>query len=114
MRVCAVDISFYQLRMFVSYKAAIAGVPILLVPSAYTSQTCSQCGHVHPEKGKSYRRGKRFNCGHCGFVHDADVNAALNIAALGLSVTQPEIPGMSCQLNCEANLGVSSVASARS
>jgi len=106
--------AFYQLRMFVSYKALIAGVPILLVPPAYTSQTCSQCGHVHPEKGKSYRSGKRFKCGHCGFEHDADVNAALNIAALGLSVTQPEIPGMSCKLNCEANLGESSVASARS
>jgi IS605 OrfB family transposase len=90
--------AFYQLRLFVDYKAAIAGVPVLFVPPAYTSQTCNRCGHLHPIKGKSYRNGKRFKCGHCGFEHDADVNAAKNIAALGLSVSQPESPGMSCQL----------------
>lgn len=42
--------------------------------------------------------GKRFKCGHCGFEHDADINAAKNIAALGLSVIQPESPGMTCQI----------------
>lgn len=90
--------AFYQLRLFVQYKATIAGVPLLFVPPAYTSQTCSRCGHLHPVKGKSYRKGKRFKCGHCWFEHDADVNAAKNIAALGLSVSQPESPGMTCQL----------------
>lgn len=96
--------AFYQLRLFVGYKAEIAGVPILFVAPAYTSQTCNRCGHVHPEKGKSFRSGKRFKCGHCGFEHDADINAALNIAALGLSVTQPEIPGMSCKLEGQLSL----------
>jgi len=90
--------AFYQLRVFVGYKAAIAGVPVLFVPPAYTSQTCNRCGHLHPVKGKSYRNGKRFKCGHCGFEHDADINAAKNIAALGASVSSPESPGMSCQL----------------
>ena len=90
--------AFYQLRLFVGYKANIAGVPVVFVPPAYTSQTCSRCGHIHPVKGKSYRNGKVFKCGHCGFEHDADVNAALNIAALGKSVSLPESPGMSCQL----------------
>lgn len=90
--------AFYQLRVFVGYKAAIAGVAAIFVPPAYTSQTCNRCGHIHPVKGKSYRNGKRFKCGHCGFEHDADVNAAKNIAALGASVSSPESPGMSCQL----------------
>jgi len=90
--------AFYQLRMFTQYKAAIAGVPVILVPAAYTSQTCSRCGHVHPTKGKSFRSGKKFKCGHCGFEHDADVNAAKNIAALGRAVTSPESPGMTCLL----------------
>ncbi|MEP0781080.1 transposase [Microcoleus sp. ZQ-A2] len=58
----------------------------------------SRCGHIHPEKSKSYRNGKKFKCGHCGFEHDADVNAALNIAALGICASNPESPGMSCQL----------------
>jgi putative transposase len=96
--------AFYQLRMFVGYKALMAGVPVLFVPPAYTSQVCNRCGHVHPESGKSFRSGKRFKCGHCGFEHDADVNAALNIAALGLSVTQPEIPGMACLLEGQLSL----------
>jgi putative transposase len=98
--------SFYQLRLFVQYKALIAGIPVVFVPPAYTSKTCSRCGHVHPEtdKKKSYRSGKRFKCGHCGFEHDADVNAAKNIAALGLPVSQPESPGMTCQLQGQMSL----------
>ncbi|MCY7284766.1 MAG: transposase [Cyanobacteria bacterium CAN_BIN43] len=90
--------AFYQLRTFTQYKAVIAGVPVILVPPAYTSQTCSRCGHVHPTKGKSFRSGKKFKCGHCGFEHDADVNAAKNIAALGRAVTSPESLGMTCLL----------------
>ena len=52
-------------------------------------------------EGKSYRNEKVFKCGHCGSEHDADINAAMNIAALGKSVSLPKSPGMSCQLeNC--------------
>jgi putative transposase len=88
--------AFYQLRIFVGYKAAIAGVPVVFVPPAYTSQTCSRCRHIHPVKGKSYRNGKKFKCGHCGFEHDADINAAINIAELGGAVSLPGSPGIAC------------------
>ena len=90
--------AFYQLRLLVNYKAVIAGVPVVFVPPAYTSQTCSRCGHIHPVKGKSYRNGKVFKCGHCGWEHDADVNAAMNIAVLGMCASYPESPGLTCQL----------------
>jgi putative transposase len=90
--------AFYQLRMFVTYKAAIAGVRIVLVPPAYTSQTCHKCLHIHPEKGKSYRLGKSFKCGHCGWEGDADHNASVVISLLGAAVNQPEIPKLSCPL----------------
>lgn len=98
--------AFYQLRLFVGYKAAIAGVKIVFVPPAYTSKTCSRCHHVHPEtdKKKSYRNGKKFKCGHCRFEHDADINAAKNIAALGGSVTNPESSGITCQLQGQMSL----------
>ncbi|MFB2897259.1 RNA-guided endonuclease InsQ/TnpB family protein [Aerosakkonemataceae cyanobacterium BLCC-F50] len=96
--------AFYQLRLFTQYKANIAGVQIVFVPPAYTSQTCSRCHHIHPVKGKSYRNGKVFKCGHCGFEHDADVNAANVMAALGASVISPESPGMSCQLEGQLSL----------
>ncbi|MBD2501617.1 RNA-guided endonuclease InsQ/TnpB family protein [Anabaena azotica] len=96
--------AFYQLRLFTQYKASIAGVPVVLVPPAYTSQTCSRCHHVHPVKGKSYRSLKSFKCGHCGFEHDADINAALNIAALGVCVNNPEVPGIACLLEGQLSL----------
>ena len=90
--------AFYQLRQFVEYKAAIAGVQVILVPPAYTSQTCHKCLHIHPEQGKSYRNGKSFQCGHCGFEGDADQNAAQMISLLGVVVNQPEIPKLSCSV----------------
>lgn len=48
--------AFGQLRFFLSYKAAkaaLAGVPLHLVHPAYTSQTCSACGHCAKENCKS-------------------------------------------------------------
>jgi IS605 OrfB family transposase len=96
--------AFYQLRMFVTYKAVLAGVPVVFVPPAYTSQTCSRCHRVHPEKGKSYRSGKVFKCGHCGLEADADWNAANNIATLGATVNSPESSVMSCILEGQLSL----------
>ena len=49
----------------------------------FTSQRCSACGHVDPESRESQAR---FACTACGFVANADVNAARNIAA-GHAVT---------------------------
>jgi transposase len=53
------------------------------VPSAYTSQRCSACGHVAAESRESQAL---FRCVACKFVCNADVNAARNIAA-GHAVT---------------------------
>ncbi|ABD01587.1 ISSoc1, transposase [Synechococcus sp. JA-2-3B'a(2-13)] len=90
--------AFYQLRMFVAYKAAIAGVPVVLVSPAYTSQTCHRCLHIHPDPTQSYRSGKSFKCGHCGWEGDADLNGANVIALLGAVVNQPRGPGLFCSL----------------
>ena len=49
----------------------------------YTSQRCSACGQVDPESRESQ---PRFVCTACGFAGNADVNAAVNIAA-GHAVT---------------------------
>ncbi len=92
--------AFYQLRMFTAYKAEVVGVEIVLVNPRYTSQTCSRCHHIHPEIGKSYRKGKVFKCGYCGFEHDSDINGALNIAQLaGVYVSHPKSSVYACDLS---------------
>ncbi|MFI5697771.1 RNA-guided endonuclease InsQ/TnpB family protein [Kribbella sp. NPDC051586] len=47
------------------------------VKPAYTSQTCSACGHVAPENRESQAV---FRCVACRYEANADVNAAVNIA----------------------------------
>lgn len=56
------------------------GISFLEVDPAYTSQTCSKCGHV----AKSSRNGERFNCVSCGYTASADHNAAVNILNRGV------------------------------
>jgi putative transposase len=69
--------AFYQLRMFIAYKGAWAAVPVRFVDPAYTSQTCSRCGHC----AKANRQSQAsFLCQQCGFCCNADVNAAINIS----------------------------------
>ncbi|MFN3679362.1 RNA-guided endonuclease TnpB family protein [Thermosynechococcus sp.] len=90
--------AFYQLRRFITYKALRSGVKVVLVDPRYTSQTCHRCLHIHPDSDKSYRSGKQFRCGHCGWQGDADFNGAKNIAAMGALVNRPRGPWLSCQI----------------
>jgi transposase len=48
------------------------------VKAAYTSQTCSACGHCAPDNRENQAV---FRCVACGHQANADVNAAVNIAA---------------------------------
>ncbi|MFJ7954762.1 RNA-guided endonuclease InsQ/TnpB family protein [Streptomyces sp. NPDC096319] len=72
--------SFRQLGTFVAYKARRAGVPVVYVDPAYTSQECSQCHHVDRRNRPSQAV---FACQACGFVEHADLNSSHNIAARG-------------------------------
>lgn len=49
---------------------------------AYTSQTCSKCGHVSPRSRVSQAV---FRCQQCEYLINADINAALNIRASGMA-----------------------------
>ena len=69
--------AFSQLRQFLSYKAAWAGVPLRLVDPRNTSRTCSACGHCEKANRKSQ---ESFLCQRCGFALNADLNAAINIS----------------------------------
>ena len=69
--------SFGQLRSFLSYKAALAGVPLHLVDPRNTSRMCHVCGHCAKENRKSQAS---FVCQACGYTDNADRNAAINIS----------------------------------
>jgi len=66
------------LRQMLEYKAESAGIPLVAVNPANTSQVCSGCGSIVP-KDLSVRV---HACSHCGLVLDRDVNAARNILTL--------------------------------
>ena len=70
--------AFYDLRAKIVYKAKLAGIPVFFVDPKFTSQACSQCGHVSKSNRKSQ---SNFTCNQCGFSANADYNAAVNIAA---------------------------------
>jgi putative transposase len=65
-------------------KATLAGVAVVEVPAAYTSQRCWACGHVAAESRESQAT---FRCITCGHSDHADTNAARNILAAGRAVT---------------------------
>ncbi|NJM76175.1 MAG: IS200/IS605 family element transposase accessory protein TnpB [Acaryochloridaceae cyanobacterium RU_4_10] len=84
--------AFYQLRWMLEYKGIQAGIPVVKVNPAYTSQTCHQCLHI------GLRSGKRFKCGHCGWHGDADLNGSLMVRILGGVVSHPESSVLCCPI----------------
>ena len=66
----------------------------------YTSQRCSACGQV--DRGSRESQAV-FRCTACGFAGNADVNAALNIAA-GHAVTARGGDGVARPVNREPHL----------
>lgn len=80
------DAGWADLKRQLSYKALMHGGSTLEVCEHNTSQTCSSCGSLPPERprGIAGLAIRRWTCGECGADHDRDVNAARNIVRLGL------------------------------
>jgi transposase len=70
------------------------------IPPAYTSQQCSECGHVAADSRESQAL---FRCTACGYTEHADVNAAKNIAA-GHAVTARGRSPLGGRMNREPQL----------
>jgi putative transposase len=70
---------------------------VMKVSPMNTSRRCSACSHVAVENRKSQAE---FDCVSCGYVANADVNAARNIAA-GRAVTAQGGATMVVPMNCE-------------
>jgi len=67
-----------------SCKAVEAGRTFIAVNPAYTSQTCSDCGYRRTGEERLLLYDRIFDCPSCGLHIDRDLNAALNIKAVGL------------------------------
>lgn len=79
------DAGWGQLKTTLAYKCDHAGIVFREVDEAYTTQTCSSCGALPPErpKGIAGLGIREWTCGECGDSHDRDINAARNILAAG-------------------------------
>lgn len=73
------DAAWSQFTSWLQYLGKVYGKVIVAVPPQYTTQKCSQCGEI-VKKSLSIRT----HVCKCGAVLDRDLNAALNILALGL------------------------------
>ena len=68
--------SFYQLRQFIEYKSALAGVSVIAVDPRNTSRTCPACGCIDKRNRPDQAT---FSCVQCNFSGLADHIAAVNI-----------------------------------
>lgn len=66
--------SFYRLQQFIKYKAELAGIEVVEVNPAYTSQVCPNCGKLNKARDRSY------TC-CCGYHGHRDIVGAKNILA---------------------------------
>jgi putative transposase len=82
------DAAWFKARTFLQYKAERAGIDFRVVDPAYTSQTCSGCGH----RQKMDESMRTYVCPICGMTMNRDLNAAINIEyrAFGVGLVTPE------------------------
>jgi len=68
---------FYEFRRQIEYKAAWAGLRVVIADRFYpSSKTCIACGHVK----KNLRLSERiYLCENCGNEIDRDLQAAINL-----------------------------------
>lgn len=71
------DMSFFEFRRQLTYKCELYGSKLIVVDRWFpSSKTCSNCGTKKETLGLDERV---FECSHCGFVIDRDLNAAINL-----------------------------------
>jgi IS605 OrfB family transposase len=81
--------AFAQLRSFLEYKSKLYGVALCAVDPRNSSRECSRCGYTDKANRPSQ---DKFLCQSCGYSANADLNAALNLRARGVSITQTSTP----------------------
>jgi IS605 OrfB family transposase len=80
-----------RLQQMISYKCADQGIAVIYVRPDFTSQRCPRCG----TNDKSNRKSQAlFRCIHCGYQHNEDFIASINLRELALggwaAISQPD------------------------
>ena len=73
----------YRFELFLTQKAEMTNTIIVTGSEAYTSKTCTSCGHIHQSLGGS----KVFKCPSCGHTLPRDMNGALGFMLRALRDT---------------------------
>ena len=78
------DMSFFEFRRQLEYKAASSGTRIIVADRWFaSSKTCSACNNKHEILDL---RDRKWTCEQCGIHHDRDVNAAINLRNYAMQV----------------------------
>jgi putative transposase len=79
------DVSFFEFRRQLEYKAAMRGDIVVVADRWFaSSKTCSACGGKVDVLPLAVRE---WVCPACGTKHDRDVNAAINLMNMAVSST---------------------------
>lgn len=78
------DLGWHRFKSMLEYKCNWYGRELRVIDRWFpSSKTCHKCGHVVAKQPLNVRQ---WDCPQCGVSHDRDVNAAINILAVGTTV----------------------------